>query len=169
MDPKTDQPGDAPTVGVPDLLRLCRHLNEAGVQYLVYGGLACLLHGHERMTRDADIYLADTEDNLSRALTALSHWGEGYAAELTIRDLRESVVVRLCDIIVIDLATRVWGLVWAEAWRNHRVVEVDSVEIPILSRQDLIRSKHTYREQDHWDVQVLRSLTGPEPGRPVDF
>lgn len=82
MDPDPDQSGSvAPEVGVPDLLALCRTLNEAKVNYLVYGGLACLLHGHERMTRDADLFLEDTDENLHRALTALAGWGDGYARE----------------------------------------------------------------------------------------
>ena len=29
---------EAPSVGLPDLVDLCRRLNEGGVQYLIYGG-----------------------------------------------------------------------------------------------------------------------------------
>lgn len=166
MDATSDQSGNhAPVVGVPDLLRLCRTLNDAKVKYVVYGGLACLLHGHERMTRDADLFLEDTDANLQGAITALSGWGEGFARELTPSDFRESVVVRVCDLVMVDLAVRVWGLEWQEAWHNHRIVTIEGVDIPFLSRGDLIRSKHTYREQDHWDAQVLQSLRTPEPGR----
>jgi hypothetical protein len=143
-------------------------LNGAQVNYLVYGGLACLLHGHERMTRDADLFLEDTDDNLRRALSALTGWGEGYARELQPNDLRESVVVRICDRFVLDLAVKVWGLEWQDAWRNRRITTIEGVEVPLLSRSDLIKSKQTYREQDHWDVQVLQSLTIPEPGRPAE-
>lgn len=47
MDENADRESElAPEVGVPDLVALCRILNEASVNYLVYGGLACLLHGH---------------------------------------------------------------------------------------------------------------------------
>jgi len=162
MDASTNQPNNtAPEVGVAELLALCRTLNEAKIKYLVYGGLACLLHGHERMTRDADLFLEDTDVNISRALNALSGWGEGYARELRLSDLRESVVVRICDRIILDLAVKVWGLEWDDAWRNRRTITIQDVPIPFLCRADLIRSKQTYREQDHWDVQVLQSLTIP--------
>ena len=166
MDASSDRgSAEAPEVGLPDLASLCRLLNSGGVQYLVYGGLACLLHGHERMTRDADIYLGESRDNIARALDALKRWGAGYAAELTVDDVLENVVVRICDVVVVDLASRAWNLDWGAAWRNRRIVEVDGVKIPLLSRADLIRSKQTYREQDRADVQVLSALTGPEPGR----
>lgn len=166
MDSNPDQSSNATPeeVGVSDLLALCRTLNAAGVNYLVYGGLACLLHGHERMTRDADIFLEDTDENLTLALSTLAKWGAGYAKELTPSDLRESIVVRICDRIVLDLAVKVWGLEWANAWHHRRIITIQDVTIPFLCRADLIRSKQTYREQDHWDVQVLRSLTIPEPG-----
>jgi hypothetical protein len=34
-------------------MRPCRSLNAAGVRYMVYGGLACLLDGHGRAASDA--------------------------------------------------------------------------------------------------------------------
>jgi len=169
MDEAPDRNGDeAPQVGLPDLVSLCRLLNEGGVRYLVYGGLSCLLHGHERMTRDADIYLGESRENIARALAVLKQWGDGYAGELTVDDVLENVVVRVCDAFVLDLACRVWNLDWDAAWHNRRVAEIDGVGIPFLSRADLIQSKRTYREKDHVDLEVLRSLTGPEPGRPVE-
>lgn len=168
MDSGTDSEGaGAPAVGIPDLIGLCRLLNESGVQYLVYGGLACLLHGHERMTRDADIYVGPSRDNIARALDALKHWGAGYARELTVDDVLTSVVVRINDVFVLDLASEVWKLEWPNAWEARRLVRVGDVCVPVLSRADLIRSKATYREQDKWDVAVLSSLEGPEPGQPA--
>ena len=167
MDSTADQQGSLPpSVGVPDLVALCRRLNHAGVRYIVYGGLSCLLHGHERMTRDADIYLGDSRENIALALETLRSWGSGYARELTVDDVIENVVVRICDVFVLDIASRVWRLDWDTAWRNRRVLTIDGVDIPFLSRADLIKSKQTYREQDRWDVRVLSSMQGPEPGTP---
>ena len=76
MDADSNRGGDeAPQVGLPDLVSLCRLLDQGGVCYLVYGGLSCLLHGHERMTRDADIYLGESRENIARALAVLTKWG----------------------------------------------------------------------------------------------
>ena len=165
MDESPDQGGElAPEVGVPDLVALCKLLNESGVDYLVYGGLACLLHGHERMTRDADLFVGSNRDNIKRVLKALGRWGHGYASELTVDDVIENVVVRISDTFVVDVAAEVWKLDWNTAWRRRRVLPVDGVEIPFLSRQDLVTSKLTYRERDRWDREVLENMNGPEPG-----
>ena len=165
MDASADQGGELePEVGVPDLVALCKLLNKSGVDYLVYGGLACLLHGHERMTRDADLFVGSNRDNVRRVLVALGHWGHGYAAELTVDDVIENVVVRISDTFVVDVAAEVWKLDWNTAWRRRRILTVDGVEIPFLSRQDLVTSKLTYRERDRWDREVLESMKGPEPG-----
>lgn len=165
MDESTDQSGElAPEVGVPDLVALCRLLNEEGVCYIVYGGLACLLHGHERMTRDADLYIGPDRENIRRVLAVLGRWGHGYASELTVDDVIENVVVRIADTFVVDVAAEVWKLEWKRAWNQRRIVRIDDVEIPVLSRVDLITSKLTYRERDRWDREILGAMKGPEPG-----
>jgi hypothetical protein len=168
VDERSDQGGElAPEVGVPDLVSLCRLLNAAGVRYMIYGGLACLLHGHERVTRDADLYVGPDRDNIRQALAVLGRWGHGYASELSVDDVVQNVVVRIADLFVVDVASQVWRLEWEAAWGRRRVVSVDGVDIPILSRADLIASKQTYREQDRWDRRVLESLPEQEPGRPA--
>ena len=162
-----DAPGPEPLIEVPDLLALCRLLNAAGVQYLIYGGMACLLHGHVRTTQDVDVFIGEDPVNIQRALDALAHWGEGLAAQLTPAEIREHVVVRIVDRFIIDLAARVWKLDWDTAWARRRVVTLDGVLVPVLCRQDLIASKQTYREKDAWDVAELKLLTMPEPGAPA--
>lgn len=170
MDPSADQGGElAPEVGVPDLVALCRLLNGAGVHYLVYGGLACLLHGHERMTRDADLYVGPDRENIRRVLDALGRWGQGYASELTVDDIVENVVVRIADTFVVDVAAEVWKLEWRKAWSGRRIATIDGVDIPFLSRKDLITSKLTYRERDRWDREILEAMQGSEPGRAVNL
>ena len=49
-----------------------RALNDAGVRYLIAGGLAVIAHGYTRATQDMDLILDLGEANLSRAMTALA-------------------------------------------------------------------------------------------------
>ena len=49
-----------------------RILNEAGVHYLVVGGLAVVAHGYVRLTADVDLVLDMETENLERAVSALS-------------------------------------------------------------------------------------------------
>lgn len=55
---------------------IVRALNDAGVRYLIAGGLAVVAHGYVRFTADIDLVLDMKEANLRRAIAALS--GLGY-------------------------------------------------------------------------------------------
>ena len=46
---------------------LVRALNEAGVRYLIVGGLAVVAHGHARFTGDVDLVVDLEADNARRA------------------------------------------------------------------------------------------------------
>lgn len=50
---------------------IVRALNEAGVQYLIVGGLAVNAHGYVRGTRDVDLVIGLEPDNARRGLEAL--------------------------------------------------------------------------------------------------
>lgn len=50
-------------------------LNEAGIRYLIAGGLAVNAHGYSRLTRDVDLVLALEADNVIRAFEALGAAG----------------------------------------------------------------------------------------------
>lgn len=121
------------------------------------------------MTRDADLFMGPGRDNIARALAALGKWGHGYATELTVEDVIENVVVRIADTFILDIAAEVWKLDWHGAWSRRRIVIVDGVEIPFLSRSDLIKRKQTYREKDRWDAEILQTMKGSEPGYAATF
>ncbi len=50
---------------------LLRHLHEAGVEYVVIGGLAVIAHGVQRFTNDLDICPAPEPENLRRLAALL--------------------------------------------------------------------------------------------------
>ncbi|MCX7007683.1 MAG: hypothetical protein NTY53_10630 [Kiritimatiellaeota bacterium] len=41
------------------------------MHYLIYGGMACLLHGHIHTTQDVDVFVGEEAANIQRALDAL--------------------------------------------------------------------------------------------------
>ncbi|MEI9896926.1 MAG: hypothetical protein WDN28_24475 [Chthoniobacter sp.] len=59
-----------------------------------------------------------------------------------------------------DVSTSAWAVAYAEAAPNARWAEIDGVRMPFLSREDLIRSKLTHRDQDRADVERLRRFSG---------
>jgi hypothetical protein len=158
---------EAPLVGASELVQVCRLLNEAGAQFLVYGGIACLLHGYLRATRDLDLYVGDDPENVARALRALAAWGDGAARELRVEEVFDNVVVRICEGFILDLSCQVGGLSFPEAYRRRRILRILDTDVTVMCRQDLITTKRTFRDKDALDLLALRELTIPEPGRPA--
>lgn len=54
-----------------DTERILRTLDAHGVEYVLIGGIACLMHGASRVTVDADVLAATERDNLVRLYDAL--------------------------------------------------------------------------------------------------
>ena len=62
---------------------IVRALNEAGVRYLVAGGLAVNAHGYLRFTKDADFVIELIPDNITRVFAALAPLGYTPPAPIT--------------------------------------------------------------------------------------
>jgi hypothetical protein len=74
---------------------IVRALNEAGVRYLVAGGLAVNAHGYLRYTKDADVVIRLAPDNIRKIFTALASLGYRPSVPITAdqfadAELRES-------------------------------------------------------------------------------
>jgi hypothetical protein len=54
---------------------IVRALSDAGVRYLIAGGLAVNAHGYLRFTKDADFVIQLIPDNIKRAFSALGALG----------------------------------------------------------------------------------------------
>ena len=69
---------------------IVRALNQAGVRYLVAGGLAVVAHGYVRFTKDIDLVLALEEANTRRALAALKQLGYRPMVPVPIEDFADA-------------------------------------------------------------------------------
>jgi hypothetical protein len=59
----------------------------------------------------------------------------------------------------IDILTSISGVDFDHAWGNRDIVEIEGLQIPVLSREDLTRNKEAVgRPQDIADLQRLDSL-----------
>ena len=55
-----------------DPVRICAVLDEEGVDFVIVGGFAAVIHGSSLPTRDIDIVPARTDDNPTRLARALA-------------------------------------------------------------------------------------------------
>ena len=141
-----------------DVVRICRALNEAGARYLLIGGFAVIAHGAGRFTKDIDLLVDDSPQNVRLVKLALAVLADNAAAEVGDDDVRQHVVVRVADEVVVDLMGRACGVPYEEAARDAEVLERDGVAIPLASPRTLIRLKQTPRPQDALDRAFLEGV-----------
>jgi hypothetical protein len=158
------EPGNRP-LAVADLIgALARH----GVDYVVIGGVATQVHGHRRTTMDLDLTPDPDPENLARLGAALAELearplDSGFeGAEISVTDPERLVLAA----IVPPLLTRhgqvhvlkepKGGRAFDKLREAALVVELDGVEVAIVSLDDLIRMKRAAgRPRDIEDVAAL--------------
>jgi len=122
------------------------------------GARALQLWGSARATRDIDVLIEPTEANARLVLDALGEMGYGFAKEWAAAEVAKKFVTIIGDDPRVDILTLAWSVRYREAARSAVRFEVEGVEIPTLSLDDLIASKRTGRPQDVADLVVLEEL-----------
>jgi hypothetical protein len=141
----------------PDLVNLCRELNERGARYLVIGGFAIIAAGYARTTGDLDLLIDADLENEAKVFKALEILHDQCVKELEPGEVSEYGVVRVADEILVDLMAKASGIDYSEASKSVVIHELDGVSIPFASPELLWRMKgRTHREKDRGDLQFLR-------------
>ncbi|MFB3854715.1 MAG: nucleotidyl transferase AbiEii/AbiGii toxin family protein [Vicinamibacterales bacterium] len=143
---------------IEDLARLGRSLNAHGVRYVLIGGFAVIAHGGARTTKDVDLLVDDSPDNIARLREALRVLEDKAVDEVGDDDVARYSVVRVADEIVVDLMAKACGVDYAEASRDAVTLAFDDVPIPVASPRTLLRTKDTLRPADAADRQFLQAL-----------
>lgn len=148
-----------------DVVQLCRRLNEAGARYVLIGGFAVAIHGFTRATKDIDLLVDPSPENVRAIRRALSTLPDNAVAELADSDIEKYGVVRVADEFVVDLMGVACGLGYSDAvTAGIDVFVAGAVEIPVARKEFLIRTKDTVRPHDAVDVQYLRARIEEERG-----
>jgi hypothetical protein len=147
---------------VEDLVRICRALNEAGAQYILIGGFAVIAHGGTRTTKDIDLLVDPSPDNITRVKQALRVLEDHAVDDVAETDVARYTVVRVADEIVVDLMALACGVDFANAAQDVTTVTIDGVAIPVASAATLIRTKNTLRPSDAVDRRYLEELLQAE-------
>ena len=73
----------------PSFAKLLVRLADAGVEFVLLGGLAVALQGYVRFTEDVDMLIASSHRNINLLLATLENWGEGFARQLSVDDFTD--------------------------------------------------------------------------------
>ena len=145
-------------------------LGRHGVQYVLIGGLAAVLHGSPLPTLDADICPSRAPDNLERLAGALIE----IDARIRSVDTPEGVpfpreAVFLARVELLNLSTRVGDVDLAftpagtagfdDLGRRAVPVRIRNVTVGVAALEDVIRSKEAAdRPKDRRSLPLLRQL-----------
>jgi len=149
-------------------------LNDAGVDYVIVGGLAVILHGYLRATADIDLVVGLAPDNCRRALKALAGIGFRPRLPVSIEDFadartraewieqRNMLVFQLWDpenpVRSLDLFVRdpiPFDQLFGEATEK----DIDGIVVRIASIEHLVQMKQAAgRPRDLEDVAKLLEL-----------
>jgi hypothetical protein len=154
-----------------DPVQICRILNEEGVDYVIVGGFASVVHGSPLPTQDIDVVpsrRAENLDRLGRALRRLNAMirtrDDPVPAPIDGRFLANVPIMLnlVTDLGDVDLAfTPSGGLGGFDEWIAHAiVVEIaDGLSVRIASLDDIIDSKRAAnRPKDQMALPYLESL-----------
>ncbi|MCP4500554.1 MAG: hypothetical protein GY822_11395 [Deltaproteobacteria bacterium] len=146
----------------PDFRDMLSALQDAEVEYLIVGAFALAAHGMPRATGDIDVWVRPVAANAVRVLDALRQFGAPTSA-ITTEDLASPDVVFQIGIAPrrIDILTSIDGVKFPEAWQRRISVDIDGLEIPVLSKKDFLTNKRVVgRPKDLADVAWLESKSG---------
>jgi hypothetical protein len=125
---------------------------------VLIGGFAVLAHGASRFTKDIDFLVDDAPDNVARVKQGLAILADNAAAEVADHDVRDHVVVRVIDEVIVDLMGRAGGLSYAEVATDLEWHDMSGVQVPVASPAALVRTKDTHRPQDAIDRSFLQQV-----------
>ena len=140
-----------------DLIDLLSAFEEEQVDYLLVGGQAVALHGVPRFTKDADLWLRDTSENLARAKRALNAFGAPLGTLQALDEAKDLDVVWMGHPPArIDLMKQVPGGDFEAAYHSRAKFAVGGVSVSCVSKADLIAQKRASgRPQDLVDAANL--------------
>ncbi len=156
-----------------DFLAVFTALMQAQVRFVVAGGLAVVLHGHDRLTADIDIAMDLTSEPVQAAVSALTRIGYRPLAPVDAMELadaerrtawrqdRRMQVFSFWDTTntkpTIDIFIEP-PIHFEDLWRDAVPMLLGGVTVRVASVAHLIRMKQTAgRPQDLADIERLRS------------
>jgi hypothetical protein len=143
-----------------DYRDMLQALSDEKARFILVGAYALAAHGFVRATMDIDIWVMPSPDNADAVLRAVLRFGAPLH-NLTKEDLQKDGTIFQIGIAPrrIDIITAASGLKFEDAYKNSIPINLDGIEVHILSIEDMIQNKKsTGRTKDLADAEALESL-----------
>jgi predicted nucleotidyltransferase len=133
---------------------------------MLIGGFAVIARGGARTTKDIDLLVDASPENVARIKRALHVLEDHAVDEVADTDVARYAVVRVADEIVVDLMALACGIDYADAAKDLEHLTIGGIDIPTASVETLIRTKNTVRPSDAADRRYLEELLRARRGEP---
>jgi hypothetical protein len=153
-----------PTILPPDFRDLLSAFADEGVEYLLVGGYAVAFHAEPRATKDMDLWIAGSSENVERVFRALARFGApAHVLEALRTQGPDEFIFFGRPPIRIDLLRSIPGVEFDDAW-PHRVATLwHDVPVLVIGRDDLIAAKRASgRPRDLEDADLVESFRPDE-------
>lgn len=139
-----------------DLREFIELLNSMDVKYVMVGGHAVAYHGFPRFTADIDFFIDCGRTNTRKLAELVTQFGFRSLAD-DLSSAQPGMVFQLGrPPHRIDLLTSIDGVTFEEAWQSRIFAAVDGLQVPMLSKELLLRNKRSSgRSKDLEDVDQL--------------
>jgi len=128
------------------------------VKFLIVGAYAMGAYGYPRATGDFDIWIEASADNSKKVYKSLSEFG-ALLSDIAIDTFVKEGIIFQIGVAPrrIDFITYIDGVNFQEAYKLRNNIEIESLPIPFISKEDLIKNKKsTGREKDKIDVKLFK-------------
>ena len=141
----------------PEFRDFLASLNRAGVEYLLVGGYAVNHYGYHRFTEDIDFWIAVSDENFERVLSAIRDFFGEDLAGLDRKFLQEHEALFLGAVPnKIEVFKHCSGVEFSQAYARRIETELDGEPVKLISLADLKANKRASgRNKDLADLDNL--------------
>lgn len=137
------------------------------------GGVAAILHGHNRLTEDIDVWIEDTPENRRALRVAFKECGMGdFFMMERLQIVPGWTYFYLNNGVRLDLMVYLKGLEeygFDECYQQASIAEIYGVEVPFLNLDHLLQAKKAAnRPKDQLDIDYLEQIKNMEGGKQTD-
>ena len=139
------------------ILKVLSSIQTHRVQALLMGGQACVFYGAAEFSRDTDLAILASAENLVRLQKALKDLKAAVIAvpPFDLKYLRKGHAIHFrCNHVEalgmrVDVMTKMRGVApFARLWTRRTTIEVDGSTIELMGLPDLVQAKKTQRDKD---------------------
>lgn len=139
------------------ILKVLSSIRAHRVRALLMGGQACVFYGAAEFSRDTDLAILASSENLARLRKALKDLKAEVIAvpPFEMKYLRKGHAIHFrCNHaealgMRVDVMTKMRGVSpFTDLWKRHTTIEVDGSIIELMGLPDLVQAKKTQRDKD---------------------